>query len=74
MGPIPDNRRSDAVTQRLPASSLAEGIRPELKARGVDVIACAPGPIASGFGERAGKRMGMSQPAAAVAAETLDAL
>lgn len=54
--------------------SLAEGLCAELKPFGVDVIASAPGPIASGFAARAGMKMGLSQPPAAVAAETLDAL
>jgi uncharacterized protein len=54
--------------------SLAEGLRTELKPHGVDVIACAPGPIASGFAARANMVMGLSQPATAVARTTLKAL
>jgi uncharacterized protein len=54
--------------------SLAEGLRTELKPHGIDVIACAPGPIASGFAARANMVMGLSQPATAVAHTTLKAL
>ena len=54
--------------------SLAEGLRTELKAHGVDVVASAPGPIASGFAARANMQMGMSQPPAVVSRQTLDAL
>ena len=56
------------------AGPAAEGLRAELRPQGVDVIACAPGPIASGFAARADMVMGMSQPASVVAAATLDAL
>lgn len=54
--------------------TFAEGLRAELRPQGVDVIACAPGPIASGFAARANLVMGMSQPASVVAAATLNAL
>jgi len=54
--------------------TFAEGLRAELRPQGVDVIACAPGPIASGFAARANLVMGMSQPASLVAAATLNAL
>lgn len=40
--------------------SLAEAISEELKPFGVDVLAAAPGPVASGFGERADLTMNMS--------------
>jgi short-subunit dehydrogenase len=40
----------------------------------VDVIACAPGPIQSGFAARANMQMGMTQPPEAVALTTLRAL
>ncbi len=53
---------------------FAEGIRRELKPHGVDVIASAPGPIQSGFGERANMSMGMSQGPEVVAKATLAAL
>ena len=54
--------------------TLAEGLRVELSPRGVDVIACAPGPIRSGFEARANMRMSMGQTPDAVARATLAAL
>lgn len=38
--------------------TLADGLRVELKPRGVDVLAAAPGPTNSGFADRADMRMG----------------
>jgi uncharacterized protein len=54
--------------------SLAEALRHELKPSGVDLLASAPGPVATGFAERA--RLHMAQAAAPeiVARETLAAL
>lgn len=40
--------------------SLAEALAEELKPHGVDVLAAAPGPVASGFGQRANMKMSMS--------------
>lgn len=40
--------------------SLAEALSEELKPHGVDVLAAAPGPVASGFGQRANMKMNMS--------------
>jgi short-subunit dehydrogenase len=40
--------------------SLAEALAEELKPYGVDVLAAAPGPVASGFGQRANIKMNMS--------------
>jgi uncharacterized protein len=54
--------------------SFAEGLCTELKPMKVDVIATAPGPIASGFSARAKMTMGMSQTPKAVARSTLNAL
>lgn len=54
--------------------TLAEGLRTELKSQGVDVIACAPGPIDSGFATRAHMTMGLTGRPGAVARETLDRL
>lgn len=54
--------------------SLAEGLRLELRDRGVDVIACAPGPVASGFAARARMTMDKTVRPDEVAEETLDAL
>jgi short-subunit dehydrogenase len=54
--------------------SLAEGLALELKPRGVDVISSAPGPVASGFAERAGMTMGNAVTPEEVARGTLQAL
>ncbi len=54
--------------------SLAEGLRLELMARHVDVLACAPGPVQSGFAARADMVMGASVLPAAVACKALKAL
>ncbi|MBI3219367.1 MAG: SDR family oxidoreductase [Bacteroidetes bacterium] len=40
--------------------SLAEALAEEMKPHGVDVLAAAPGPVASGFGQRANMKMSMS--------------
>lgn len=40
--------------------TLAEGLAVELKSKGVDVLAAAPGPVTSGFSERANMRPNMS--------------
>ncbi|MBY0425318.1 MAG: SDR family NAD(P)-dependent oxidoreductase [Cytophagales bacterium] len=40
--------------------SLAEALQVELKPWGVDVLAAAPGPVTSGFGQRANMKMNMS--------------
>jgi short-subunit dehydrogenase len=54
--------------------TFAEGLRVELKPHGVHVIACAPGPVESGFAKRAGLNPGAVGKASEVAVETLDAL
>lgn len=54
--------------------SLAEGLRTELKEHSVDVIACAPGPVASGFASRAHMVMSMSDLPSTIARETIDKL
>ena len=54
--------------------TLAEGLRDELAPRGVDVVASAPGPVATGFASVAGMTMGRAASAETVAAETLDGL
>lgn len=40
--------------------SLAEALAEELRPHGVDVLAAAPGPVASSFGQRANMKMNMS--------------
>lgn len=54
--------------------TLAEGLRSELAPRGIDVVASAPGPVASGFAARADMRMGAALTPSQVGAATLDAL
>lgn len=54
--------------------SLAEGLRVEWSAHGVDVIASAPGPIDTGFAKRADMRMAQTLSPAVVARQTLAAL
>lgn len=54
--------------------SLAEGIGVELKPYSVDVLAAAPGPVASGFGKRAGMNMDQALTPAQVGIPILKAL
>ncbi len=54
--------------------SLAEALRVELKPKGIDVLASAPGPVNSGFAERADMRMGSAVLPAAVAKASIEAL
>ena len=54
--------------------SLAEAIAVELKPYGVDVLAAAPGPVASGFAKRADMVMSMSLTPAEVGIPILKAL
>ncbi|MFN8042468.1 MAG: SDR family NAD(P)-dependent oxidoreductase [Mycobacterium sp.] len=54
--------------------SLAEALHDELRPHGVDVLAVAPGPVASGFGARAGLAMTAATPAAVIATATLRGL
>jgi short-subunit dehydrogenase len=54
--------------------SLAEALRVEWAPLGVNVLACAPGPVTSGFGERADMRIRSGDSPATVAKATLQAL
>ena len=54
--------------------SLAEALRVELRSNGVDVLASAPGPVRSGFAERADIKMGATVLPAVVARKSLQAL
>jgi uncharacterized protein len=54
--------------------NLAEGLRQEFKHVGVDVLAVAPGPVRSGFANRANMRMSIAQRPDVVARESLAAL
>ena len=65
---------SNYAATKAYVQTLAEGLHLELAPRGVDVLACAPGPVHSGFAARAGMRMGMGQRPKDIAQATLDAL
>lgn len=54
--------------------SLAEGIQAEIKGLGVDVLAAIPGPVESGFGQRANMQMGTALHPDEVAESILKAL
>jgi uncharacterized protein len=54
--------------------SFAEGLAVELKPKGVDVLAAAPGPVESGFSQRANLKMSMSLTPAQVGVPILKAL
>ncbi len=54
--------------------SLAEGLSVELKPRGVDVVSTAPGPVKSGFADRANMQMGATVSPSDVARGSLAAL
>lgn len=53
---------------------FAEGLRAELAPSGVDVVACAPGPVRSGFAARANMQMNAAIPAHRIPGPTLRAL
>jgi uncharacterized protein len=54
--------------------SLAEALRHEWAPRGLQVLACAPGPVGSGFGARAQLRLGRTISPSIVAQQALRAL
>lgn len=54
--------------------TFAEGLRHELSPHNVEVIACAPGPVQSGFAARPHMNMGATVSPQTVAAQTLKAL
>lgn len=54
--------------------SLAEGLKVEWRTKGVDVLASAPGPVHTGFAQRAHMRMAKAATPEVVARVTLDAL
>lgn len=53
---------------------LAEGLGRELRVKGVDVLAVAPGPTNTGFASRANMRMGASSDPTKIAPEILNEL
>lgn len=54
--------------------SLAEGLRVEWRHSGIDVLASAPGPVHTGFAQRAGMQMAQATTPEVVAHQTLSAL
>ncbi len=54
--------------------SLAEALRLEWAPLGIDILVSAPGPVKSGFAQRADMRMGMAESPATVATQSLNAL
>jgi short-subunit dehydrogenase len=62
------------VATKAYVQSLAEGLSVELRPYGVDVLAAAPGPVASGFADRANMRMNMTLQPAQVGVPILEAL
>jgi uncharacterized protein len=67
-------RAANYAATKAYVQSLAEGLSVELSPLGVDVLASAPGPVASGFSARADMRMGATLNPREVARATLDAL
>lgn len=54
--------------------TFAEGLRGEMKPFGVDVLSVAPGPVATGFGQRAGMKLTIAAHPRSVANSALSAL
>lgn len=54
--------------------TLAEALAVELKPKGVDILAAAPGPVESGFSQRANMKMSMSMTPAQIGVPILQAL
>lgn len=67
-------RAANYAATKAYVQSLAEGLRLELAASGVDVLACAPGPTRSGFEHRADMRMTMGETPEVIARGALAAL
>lgn len=67
-------RSANYAATKAYVQTLAEGLNRELRSRGVDVLAVAPGPVESGFAARAGLRMSGAVTPEIVAREALPAL
>jgi hypothetical protein len=67
-------RAANYAASKAYVQSLAEALALELRPHGVDVLASAPGPVASGFAARAGMDLGRAADPAGVAAATVRAL
>ncbi len=67
-------RSANYAATKAWVQSFGEGLRTELAPEGIDVVISAPGPVASGFGARAGMVMVGADRPEAVARGTLAAL
>ncbi len=67
-------RAANYAATKAYVQTLAEGLQIELAPLGVDVLASAPGPVLTGFGQRADMRMTSGLTPDVVAAATIDAL
>ncbi len=67
-------RAANYAATKAYVQTFAEGLRQELSDSGVDVLAVAPGPVRSGFGQRANMRMSIAQTPGEVARGALRAL
>lgn len=67
-------RSANYAATKAYIQSLAEGLHQELAPHGVDVLASAPGPVHSGFADRADMQMSMALQPDVVARGTLRAL
>lgn len=65
---------SNYAATKAYVQTLAEGLAVELKSKGVDVLAAAPGPVESGFSKRANMKMSMSLTPSQVGVPILKAL
>lgn len=65
---------SNYAATKAYVQTLAEGLREEFKPYGVDILAAAPGPVESGFGQRAKMKMSMSLTPSQVGVPILRAL
>ncbi len=64
-------RAANYAATKAYVQTLAEGLRVELGPAGVDVVACAPGPVSSGFAARADMDLGNAASPMLVAEQTL---
>jgi short-subunit dehydrogenase len=67
-------RAANYAATKAYVQALAEGLALELKGQGVDVLACAPGPVVSGFGARSGMAIAKGQTPEEIARGALRAL
>ncbi|WP_246696876.1 SDR family NAD(P)-dependent oxidoreductase [Methylobacterium planeticum] len=67
-------RAANYAATKAYVQTLAEGLHAELRSHGVDVLASAPGPVLSGFGQRAAMRITSGQTPDDVAVGSLHAL